>query len=71
MKSRQETITRPPLEVLSTAKQIAMSRGWRVHGATATKLEIKTGISDGLNIEVLSGLKKGDRLVERPPKEIS
>jgi len=45
LKSRQETITRPPLEVLSTAKQIAMSRGWRVHGATATKLEIKTGIS--------------------------
>jgi HlyD family secretion protein len=35
------------------------------------KVEIKTGISDGLNVEVLSGLKKGDRLVERPPKEIS
>ncbi len=35
------------------------------------KVDIKTGISDGLNIEVLSGLKKGDKLVERPPKEIS
>jgi HlyD family secretion protein len=35
------------------------------------KAEIKTGISDGLNIEVISGLKKGDKLVERPPKEIS
>ncbi|HKB78878.1 MAG TPA: efflux RND transporter periplasmic adaptor subunit [Thermoanaerobaculia bacterium] len=35
------------------------------------KVEIKTGISDGLNIEVTSGLKKGDRLVEKPPKEIS
>lgn len=44
-------------------------------GATASdqpkKIEIKTGISDGLNVEVLSGLKKGDRVVERPPKEIS
>jgi HlyD family secretion protein len=44
-------------------------------GATAAdptkKVEIKTGISDGLNVEVLSGLKKGDRVVERPPKEIS
>jgi HlyD family secretion protein len=39
--------------------------------APTKKTEIKTGISDGLNIEVLSGLKKGDRLVERPPKEIS
>jgi HlyD family secretion protein len=35
------------------------------------KVEIKTGISDGLNVEILSGLKKGDRVVERPPKEIS
>ena len=34
------------------------------------KIDIKTGISDGLNVEVLSGLKKGDKLVERPPKEI-
>jgi HlyD family secretion protein len=35
------------------------------------KVEIKTGISDGLNIEVVSGLRKGDKVVERPPKEIS
>ena len=35
------------------------------------KVEIKTGISDGMNVEVLSGLKKGDKVVERPPKEIS
>lgn len=35
------------------------------------KVEIKTGISDGLNVEVIDGVKKGDKLVERPPKEIS
>jgi HlyD family secretion protein len=35
------------------------------------KVDIKTGISDGLNVEVLSGLKKGEKIVERPPKEIS
>jgi HlyD family secretion protein len=39
--------------------------------APGKKVEIKTGISDGLNVEVVSGLKKGDRVVERPPKEIS
>ena len=39
--------------------------------AEPKKAEIKTGISDGLNIEVVSGLKKGDKVVERPPKEIS
>ena len=38
---------------------------------TPKKIEIKTGISDGLNVEVISGLRKGDRVVERPPKEIS
>ena len=31
---------------------------------------IKTGLSDGLNIEVTEGLKEGDLLVEKPPKEI-
>jgi HlyD family secretion protein len=35
------------------------------------KVEITTGISDGMNIEVVSGLQKGDKVVERPPKEIS
>jgi HlyD family secretion protein len=35
------------------------------------KVEVKTGISDGLNVEILSGLKKGDKVIERPPKEIS
>jgi HlyD family secretion protein len=39
--------------------------------AEPKKVEIKTGISDGLNIEVVAGLKKGDKVVERPPKEIS
>ena len=39
--------------------------------AEPKKVEIKTGISDGLNIEIVSGLKKGEKVVERPPKEIS
>jgi len=39
--------------------------------AEPKKVEIKTGISDGLNVEVTSGLEKGQKVVERPPKEIS
>jgi HlyD family secretion protein len=31
---------------------------------------IKTGLSDALNIEVLSGLKEGDSVVEKPVKKI-
>ncbi|MDP2915646.1 MAG: efflux RND transporter periplasmic adaptor subunit [Candidatus Aminicenantes bacterium] len=34
------------------------------------KIEIQTGLSDGLNIEILSGVKEGDKIVERPPREI-
>ena len=39
--------------------------------AQPKKVDIKTGISDGLNVEVLSGLAKGAKVIERPPKEIS
>jgi HlyD family secretion protein len=34
------------------------------------KVEVQTGLSDGLNIEILSGVKEGDKVVERPPREI-
>ena len=35
------------------------------------KVDVKLGISDGLNVEILSGLQAGQKLVERPPKEIT
>jgi len=34
------------------------------------KVEIQTGLSDGLNIEILSGIKEGEKVIERPPREI-
>ena len=40
-------------------------------GAEPKRIEITTGLSDGLNVEVLSGLSKGDKVIQRPPKEIS
>jgi HlyD family secretion protein len=39
-------------------------------GEIMSKVEVKTGLSDGLNIEILEGLKEGDLIVERPPREI-
>jgi HlyD family secretion protein len=38
--------------------------------AEPVKKEIKTGLSDGINIEVAEGLKPGEPVVERPPKKI-
>jgi HlyD family secretion protein len=34
------------------------------------KKEVKLGLSDGLNVEVVQGLAQGTEVVERPPKEI-
>ncbi len=42
-----------------------------VPGAEPKRLQIETGLSDGLNIEVISGLAKGDKVIQRPPKEIT
>jgi HlyD family secretion protein len=39
--------------------------------APPKRVAVKLGISDGLNVEVVEGLKKGDKVVQRPPKEIS
>ncbi len=39
-------------------------------GDSISKVEIKTGLSDSLNIEVKEGLKQGQKVVERPPREI-
>jgi HlyD family secretion protein len=39
--------------------------------AAPRKVPVKLGLSDGLNVEVASGLAAGDKVVQRPPKEIS
>jgi HlyD family secretion protein len=39
-------------------------------GRDAVRREVRTGLSDGLNVEILSGLKDGEQVVERPPREI-
>jgi len=39
-------------------------------GDTFRQVEIETGLSDSLNIEVVKGLREGQQVVERPPREI-
>ena len=40
-------------------------------GLKTRKIEVTTGLSDGLIIEILSGVREGDKVVERPPREIN
>jgi HlyD family secretion protein len=39
-------------------------------GTEPSKKAVKTGLSDGLNVEVAEGLQEKDSVVERPPKKI-
>jgi len=38
--------------------------------AAPTKKDVKVGLSDGIQIEIVEGLKEKDAVVERPPKKI-
>ncbi len=39
-------------------------------GTEPEKHEVQIGLSDGINVEIVSGLSEGDEIVERPPREI-
>lgn len=39
--------------------------------AEPEKIEVELGLSDGLNVEIVSGLGEGQEVIQRPPKEIS
>jgi len=39
--------------------------------ADPDKVEVELGLSDGLNVEITSGVAEGDQIVQRPPREIS
>jgi HlyD family secretion protein len=62
-------------EVLVVPERLVLSEGERRYvevkqDEIINKVDVKTGLSDGLNIEILEGLKEGDLIVERPPREI-
>jgi HlyD family secretion protein len=41
-------------------------------GATEpARVEVRLGLSDGISVEILSGLREGQQVAERPPREIS
>ena len=39
--------------------------------AEPQKVEVELGLSDGLNVEIVSGVADGDQIIQRPPREIS
>ncbi len=62
-------------DVLIVPERLVLSEGEKRYvevkqNDTISKVDVKIGLSDGLNIEILEGLKEGDLIVERPPREI-
>lgn len=62
-------------DVLIVPERLILSEGERRYvevkqDEIISEVDVKTGLSDGLNIEILEGLKEGDLIVERPPREI-
>lgn len=68
--TRKEDILLIPERLISIEDSISSVEIQDTLGVITTR-EITTGLSDGINIEVIEGLVEGDLLVERPPKEIT
>jgi HlyD family secretion protein len=73
-----DIVVREKSDVLLVPERVVTLDGGKafveVPGATPEaepeKLEIEIGLSDGLNMEVVSGLAEGAKVVQRPPKKI-
>ena len=50
--------------------RVTGAAGRALENAAPVKKEIKLGLSDGINVEVVEGLKEKDAVVERAPKKI-
>jgi len=67
VRERKDILTLPERLVLfeNGKKYVEVRKGEAVE-----KKEIQTGLSDGLNVEIQSGLAEGEAVVDRPPREI-
>ncbi len=68
--TKKEDILLIPERLITMKDSVASVEVQDSAGVVTTK-EIKTGLSDGIKIEVVEGLQEGELVVERPPKEIT
>lgn len=74
--SATATITvREARDILTLPERLVLFEGGKRFvevrkGELVEKKEVQTGLSDGLAIEITSGLAEGEAVVERPPREI-
>ena len=68
--TKKEDILLIPERLITMKDSVASVEVQDSAGVVTTK-EVKTGLSDGIKIEVVEGLQEGEQVVERPPKEIT
>jgi HlyD family secretion protein len=72
IRDRQQVLMLPErLVIFEDGKRFVEVPETQAQGEQKTRrVEVQTGLSDGLNIEIVSGLKEGEKVVEKPPREI-
>lgn len=68
--TRKDSVLVVPERLVKVADSVSTVEVRDSLGQITTRT-IKTGLSDGINLEVVEGLTDGEKIVERPPKEIT
>jgi HlyD family secretion protein len=68
--NKAEDILLAPERLIAIADSVSTVEVQDTLGVIDT-VTVETGLSDGINVEVRTGLNEGDLLVERPPREIT
>ncbi len=68
--NHKDSVLMVPERLVKIADSISTVEVKDSAGVITTKT-IQTGLSDGINIEVVSGLAENEQVVERPPKQIT
>jgi len=68
--ARRDSIVVVPERLVTIKDSVASVEIQDTLGEITTR-EIETGLSDGISIEIISGVDEGELLVERPPREIT
>jgi len=71
VQSREDVLLLPERLVTFADGQGSVEVPGASEDAPPVKKDVKVGLSDALNIEVIEGLSEGDLVIERPPKQIS
>ena len=71
VQSREDVLLLPERLVTFADGQATVEVPGASDEAPPVRKDVKVGLSDALNIEVVEGLSEGDLVIERPPKQIS